>query len=92
MKLHRYWIEFEEVEPYDTLNLGCGVTAFNVEDALRLVQEKVFRDKPMLKIKTLIEDVDVSTLDEGHVRGQMGLVIHRGVWFPLGYDQKSPAG
>ena len=36
-------------------------------------------------IAVLIEDVDVSTLDAGHVLPNMSPPVRRGVWFPLGY-------
>jgi hypothetical protein len=63
-------------------NLGCGVTAFGREDALGLIAEAVFAAKAMPPIKNVIEDVDITTLDEGHVIPNMGAPSERGVWFP----------
>ena len=37
-------------------------------------------------IESISEDVDISTLDEGHVRPNMGNPLRRGIWFPIGYD------
>jgi hypothetical protein len=59
----------------------CGVTAFKFDDALWLMQELVFKDAPMPPIQSLIEDVDVSTLDQ-HVRPNILAPIWRGFWFP----------
>lgn len=85
----RYWIEFQfdnyALIPAGT-RMGCGVTALNYEDALQLVSEKLFRDGPMASIKCLVEDIDVSTLDAGHILSNMGLPNVRGIWFPLGYN------
>jgi hypothetical protein len=41
----------------------------------------VFKDAPMPPIQSLIEDVDVSTLDQ-HVRPNILAPIWRGFWFP----------
>ena len=66
--------------------IGCGVTAWNYDDALNLVRERVFEGKVLPPIKTCVEDVDVSTLDEGHVLPNMRPPSVRGIWFPLGYE------
>jgi hypothetical protein len=61
----------------------CGVTAYSLEDALALVRQELWRtDEPLPSIREVIEDVDVSTLDPGHVLPNMGPPIWRGVWFP----------
>jgi hypothetical protein len=82
--LRRYWIEWEhspeERDPY--LRHGCGVTAFDKDDALQLVKEKMFPDEPLPPVSKIIEDVDVSTLDQGHVIPNMHPPVWRGVWFP----------
>jgi len=89
MKLHRYWFKFaltlSDPHPPGTL-LGCGVTAYSQEDAVALVVEKVFTKIPLPAIESVQEDVDISTLDAGHVRPNMGNVLKRGIWFPIGYD------
>ena len=45
MELHRYWFKFDltmqDPHPLGIL-LGCGVTAWEVEDARRLLSERVF--------------------------------------------------
>lgn len=76
---------FEPIGRMSALNIGCGITAKNREDAITLLRERVFDLNPMPEIISCIEDVDVSTLDEGHVLPNMGSVVKRGVWFPVGY-------
>ncbi len=89
MSLIRYWFEFE-ADPRQALPfgipLGCGVTAYSYEDALAIINEKVFQSAPLPQIKLVVENVDVSTLDSNHIQPNMELAIKRGVWFPLGYD------
>jgi hypothetical protein len=89
MKLHRYWFKFaltfSDSHPAGTL-LGCGVTAYSQEDAVALMTERVFTKTQLPVIESVQEDVDVSTLDAGHVRPNMGNVLKRGIWFPIGYD------
>nr|WP_199078518.1 hypothetical protein [Pedobacter sp. ASV19] len=85
----RYWIKFSFENyasiPYGT-RIGCGVTAINYQDAISIVEEKLFRNNPMAPIEHLVENIDISTLDVNHVLPNMGLPNIRGIWFPLGYD------
>lgn len=88
-RLHRYWIRFRldiaEPHPPGTL-MGVGVTAYDREDALGIVSSTVFSgDLP--EIETLIEDVDLSTLDQDHVTPNSASPLPRGIWFPLGYQR-----
>jgi hypothetical protein len=89
MKLHRYWFEFDhslsDSPPPGTL-LGCGVTARDRDDAIALIKASVFHNRPFPPIKREVQDIDISSLDAGHVRPSMGNIFARGVWFPLGYD------
>jgi hypothetical protein len=89
MSLSRFWFKFDllprEPHPPGVL-IGCGVTAFDQEDAIRMLKERVFTAHPLPEIKTMIPDVDISKLDQGHVRPNMGDPSRRGVWFPLGYS------
>ena len=82
-RLHRFWFSFEGLPPFSVLNVGCGVTAYTYDDALQILKGRVF--KQSLPACSVITDIDVSTLDENHVRPNMGVVTQRGVWFPLGY-------
>lgn len=89
MTIKRYWFEFDIDTPFNYppgISHGCGVTAFDINDALKIMDEKIFFKIQRPSIKKLIEDVDVQTLDKGHVVPNMKLPLHRGIWFPLGYD------
>ncbi len=79
--LKRYWLKFGHVGKPHNLNLGCGVTAFSQDDALSLVRA-AFPDLVLRTPCELTENIDVSTLDAGHVLPNIGLVAKRGVWWP----------
>ena len=83
--LHRYWFTFAPTARPTPLNLGCGVTAYTYEDALTLLQERVFPGSQMPSIASAQTDPDVSTLDKRHVLPNMGSTFERGIWFPLGF-------
>lgn len=89
MKLQRYWFKFaltiSDPHPPGVL-LGCGVTAFSQEDAIEIIKERVFTEIPLPAIQSIQENVDIATLDPGRIRPNMGNVLKRGVWFPIGYD------
>ena len=85
-KLRRFWFNFEETRRFTPLNLGCGVTGYDYDDAITLLQTRVFTTETVPKINGCIEDVDVSTLDPNHVLPNIGSVVARGIWFPQGYD------
>lgn len=80
--LHRYWFRFLKSSEPSILNTGCGVTALNEEDARHLVRERVFPVHGEREIVDVVPDVDVSTLDQGHVIPNMTSPLPRGVWFP----------
>jgi hypothetical protein len=84
--MHRYWFEFREStgELPPGVGYGLGVTARDQEDALTLMAHMVF-DGPVPAPRHIVEDIDISTLDDHHVRPNMGDPSVRGVWFPLGY-------
>jgi hypothetical protein len=87
-RLTRYWLKFKGSLPDlpPGLILGCGVTAFDYADAISIVQQKVFKGKELPEIKTKIENIDISTLDKGHVLPNMKDPTLRGVWFPGEYE------
>jgi hypothetical protein len=89
MKMTRFWFTFNltmrDPHPPGVL-MGCGITALDEEDAIRILKENVFPTHPFPGIKTMVADVDVSKLDQGHVLPNMGDSTRRGVWFPLGYS------
>ena len=81
--LHRFWVSFAPGEKPSPLNWGCGVTAASWPDAERLIRDLVFPVYGEREIVKVVEDVDVSTLEEGHVRPNMGNPVCRGIRFPL---------
>jgi hypothetical protein len=88
--LRRYWFEFETPprEKSDRIIMdcgapptACGVTAYDYQDALALLEHVVFKDKPFPRIASVVEDVDMSQLLERnkHIRC---CPVWRGVWWP----------
>jgi hypothetical protein len=89
VKLRKYWFRFQRFAKPTPLNLGCGVTAYNYDDALALLAARVFLGEPVPPIAQVIEDVDISTLDPKHVLPNLETPVQRGVWFPKGYTENS---
>jgi hypothetical protein len=86
--LTRYWLTFVDLEPGPSaLRIGCGVSAYSKEDVMRLLQARVFKEKPLPSIGAIVEDIDVTQLDT-RVVSNMGVVSERGIWFPLGYGEE----
>lgn len=85
--MHPYWYTFEPFDHPTPLNWGAGVTAHDDEDALHLLKE-AFGDLPVATMAVL---KSVDELEQGHVRPNMGNVLVRGIWFPLGYERADTA-
>lgn len=88
-RLRRFWFVFDQIDSFRALSIGCGVTAYDHDDALQIMRKKIFEGHAVPHIQKCIADVDVSTLDSGHVLPNMGVVVRRGIWFPLGYSDLS---
>ena len=99
--LHRYWIEFEREQnrPRQQFWPACGVTAYTREDALMLIQARVYGQIPMPPVSLVLEDVDLSRLDSlwhpnigisiWSVQADVSraTAVWRGVWYPFnGYE------
>ena len=88
--LHRYWLRFAQSD-IDVASLpqyfrlGCGVTAFSLDDALRIVRQHILNGSELPPPESVVEDVDVRTLDAGHVIPNMEEPVSRGIWFPIGF-------
>jgi hypothetical protein len=81
--LKRYWVEFD----YRVMNFPSphyGIMAYSCEDALLILKEVVFKYAVMPEPIRLTENVDISTLDAGHVLPNMAVPYWRGIWFPQG--------
>jgi hypothetical protein len=81
--LVRFWVRFrgtpDEVWP---CILGCGVTAYSLDDAMLLIKKTVYPDRPVPSIDSIIEGIDVSSLDANHVLPNIGVPARLGVWYP----------
>lgn len=84
-KLGRFWFRFRDLPKFSPLRLGCGVAARDYDDAIDILGSTVCKGQEMPPIAGVIEDVDISTLDRGHVIPNMEVPVFRGVWFPKGY-------
>jgi hypothetical protein len=83
--LTRFWFKFRRTSPPDLLSMGVGITAYDLADARRMLREQVFPlygEEPVDEAE-VIENIDVRTLEEKHVRPNMGNPAARGVWFPM---------
>ncbi len=86
MNLIRFWFNFEKSNPLPPgLHLGCGVTAYNYDDALHILKSKIFKNNYEMTIKDYIEDIDIRTLDNNHIVPNILPPNNRGVWYPMGY-------
>ncbi|MBS1500423.1 MAG: hypothetical protein JST32_00070 [Bacteroidetes bacterium] len=88
-KLNRFWFEFDQTcgDLPPGVKWGCGITAWTYDDAVNILRSKVFKGRQLQVFKKVIENVDVSTLDAGHVLPNILTPTSvRGVWFPMGYD------
>jgi len=86
----RYWFEFDIKSFLDCppgTGIGCGVSAIDYNDALGILQRKIFRGEKIPPIKSVQENVDIRSLDQGHVIPNMRSPHSRGIWFPLGYEE-----
>jgi hypothetical protein len=85
--LVRYWLEFDWTDsPAARLTPWWGVTARTVEDARGLILGTTRFGQSLPPVIQLIEDVDVSTLDQDHVARNMLDPNERGIWYPLGFQ------
>ena len=87
--MRRFWFEFniDSLKDIPTgIKMGCGITAFDYNDAITILEEKVFSRSTKPNFKKVVEDIDIRLLDQGHVIPNMKSPTDRGVWFPLGYD------
>ena len=80
--LHRYWLTLAPISHSSIRVAGCGITAYDEADARRLFETTVVPYLGPREIVGIIEDIDVTTLDQGHVIPNMGICSNRGVWYP----------
>jgi hypothetical protein len=74
--LRRYWFPLPK-------RFGIGVTAASEAEARALAADVLARHYPEgLTLDAVIVDVDIRTLDQGHVVTNIGPPSVRGVWYP----------
>lgn len=76
-QLTRYWFELDTGSRFRS---WFGVTAWTLDDARLLLSEKVFDCHELLTEISVIENVDLSTLDKGHVVPFIAPPNERGIW------------
>lgn len=81
-----YWFKFEELPQPGIMNLGVGVSAYDYEDAIKLLQERVFGPNGPPAIAQCTENVRLDDLEKNHVLPNIGSFYLRGIWFPQGYE------
>ncbi|MGH6922761.1 MAG: hypothetical protein ACRED5_03230 [Propylenella sp.] len=75
------WIEIDDF-PY----CGVGVTALSEKDALAFLERAYGNSYRIISTKVIS---DAQELDQNHVVPNMGNMLARGIWFPLGYEHLS---
>jgi hypothetical protein len=92
MTVKKFWIRFERIPKPTFLNWGCGVTAYDQEDAVELLEQGFQSMRmEMPKIAQILEGVEVEDLEQNHVVPNIGDMNVRGVWFPnLSLPRDSP--
>ena len=86
--LKRFWVTFEFTDKDRAesvivgLGYGCGVTAYSLDDAVVIIKRDLFINASMPEIREVVENVDLSTLDEKHVLPNIRPPADRGIWFP----------
>ena len=79
--LKTFWI----VPPSQHGPLGFGVTAWNLDDALRIIRSLGYGWylPDNLNSLTVRADITVAELDHPHVVANMGPIVVRGMWYPF---------
>jgi hypothetical protein len=77
--LTSYWIK----TPYLTGPIGFGVTAYSLDDAVRIIRGWGFELPEDLNLLTIREEITVADLDQFNVVARMGPIVNRGLWYPF---------
>ena len=86
--LIRFWFEFDFPKPrlshdyYIPADGCCGITAFDYDDALKIMRRFMLRDEETPIFRRVIENVDVSTIENENAHRNLGVPVWRGVWYP----------
>jgi hypothetical protein len=88
-KATAFWFEFDVTDTFSLppgIAIGCGVTAFSYDDAIKIMEEQLFKGLTRPRVSKVIENVTLHDLDQGHVIPNMKHLVNYGIWFPLGYE------
>jgi len=77
--LTAFWISFPENPHFP---LGLGVTAYGLDDAYKLLEDRGYDYHRQAETVAIHENVKVADLDYSHIVQNMGPIIVRGVWYP----------
>jgi hypothetical protein len=79
--LTAFWI----VPPGRWGPLGFGVTAYDLDDALTIIESFGYGDRLPSDLDALriTHGVRYADLEENHVRTNMGPIVVRGLWYPF---------
>lgn len=80
-----YWFEFKTLDeiklPVGT-KLGCGVTAYDKDDAINMMKKLIFKGWDKIPISLIKENISLDDLEQNHVKPNIGNIMVRGIWFP----------
>ena len=76
--LTKYWIE---ISADNWTWATYGVTAYSKEDALNIIKSYL-PNKSSFEVLKVIENFDISTLDQNHIVPNIGSPFLRGIWHP----------
>jgi hypothetical protein len=73
-----------EPSSWALVRTGVGVTGTDLDECFDIVRKRIFGRTLMPTVLKVVEDIDVSTLDEERVLPNIEPPIWRGIWFPPG--------
>lgn len=76
--LRPYWIKTDK-----PLCIGYGITARSEGDAENLLRLVLSSEYATISIKPV---ENAASLDQRHVIPNMGNMLRRGIWYPIGYQ------
>ncbi|MER8527532.1 hypothetical protein [Mesorhizobium sp. M0145] len=83
--LKLFWLDFEAGRRHG-FPMGVGITAEDETDAVDLAKTRLFASGKFPTAYRIEIIPDLDTLDQNHVRPNIGHYLRRGIWFPTGYD------
>ena len=86
--LKRFWFELNFPKPrlghgaYIPKDGCCGITAFDYEDALRIMRRFMLMENETPIFSRVVENVDISAIENEDVHRVLGVPVWRGIWYP----------